>query len=204
MSIKFGVYNTPKNDKNGEQLQHARLITRGTKRLEEICSSISETSSLTSADIKGTLEALTVYIGRQLSYGYSVELEGLGHFSPALKSTQTENENGKPIVQVKVAGVNFRCSKRLKEMVNQERPQRIKRENIPSSGLQERKQKMLDYLSKQEYINASDYAVLNTCTRYRAGEDLKQFVTEGVITPMGRKTHRVYTATPRKGTEHEI
>lgn len=198
MSIKFGVYDTPKSNKDGEQLQHARLITRGTKRLDEICSFISDSSSLCSADIKGALEALTLYIGRQLSYGYSVELEGLGHFYPALKSTQTQNENGKPVVQVAVDGVNFRCSKRLKEMVKKDRPQRVKRENIPSAGIRERKTKMLDYLSKKEYINASDYAILNSCTRYRAGEDLKQFREEGIISQMGHKTHRIYKLAPQK------
>lgn len=198
MSIKFGVYNTPQSDKDGEPLQHARLITRGTKRLDEICSFISDSSSLNSADIKGTLEALTVYIGRELANGYGVELEGLGYFYPALKSTQDQNENGKPIVRVSVDGVNFRCSKRLKEMVKKDRPQRVKRENIPSAGIRERKAKMLDYLSKKEYINASAYADLNRCTRYRAAEDLKQFVQEGVISPMGRKTHRIYLAVPQR------
>ena len=92
--IKFGVYKTPKG--NGtEQQSCARLISKGTMRMEEICEYLSDSSSLTSADIKGVIEALTTYIGRNLSHGYCVELEGFGHFSPALKTLQKTDEKGR-------------------------------------------------------------------------------------------------------------
>ena len=81
MSIKFSVYKTPRPKGSKDNLEHARLVSRGTKGLEEICRDLSDACTVNSADIKGVLEALTVYMGRELGYGYSIELEGIGHFS---------------------------------------------------------------------------------------------------------------------------
>lgn len=91
--IQVSIYNTPGNEQRGPT-SCARVITRDTKRMNDICEYISECSSVTSADIKGVLEALTSYIGRELSYGYSVELEGLGHFSPSVKSKEVTDQKG--------------------------------------------------------------------------------------------------------------
>lgn len=180
MSIKFSVYKTPRPKGSKDTLEHARLVSRGTKGLEEICRDLSDACTVNSADIKGVLEALTV------------ELEGIGHFSPALRTRKISEENGKIRFSVSVDGVNFRCSNRLKEMVKEERPKKVKRENVSSEPIETRKEKMLEYIRKHESINESDYAELNNCTRYRAGKELKQFLEEGIIREMGYKTHRVY------------
>lgn len=190
--IKFGVYKAP-NTNGEEQQECARFISRGTLRMEDICDYLTDSTTLNSADIKGALEAFTVFVGKRLSYGYSVELEGLGHFSPALSTSQKTDENGKTIFTVRNDGVNFRCSKRLKELVNRERPVKIKRENVTSNGMTDRKKKMLRFLQNNPYINLTDYASLNGCSRYRATEDMKEFVKEGTVSMMGYKTHRVYS-----------
>lgn len=192
MSIKFGIYDTPKPKGKGKQQQHARFITRGTKRIGEICRDLSDAGTVTSSDIKGVLEALTVYMGRELGYGYSIELEGIGHFSPALRTRKVSEGDGKTKYNVSVDGVNFKCSKRLKELVKEDRPKKIKRDNIATDNIETRKNKMLAFLAQEESINEMDYATLNSCTRYRAAKDLKQFMEEGIIHKMGYKTHRIY------------
>ena len=119
--LQVSIYNTPGNEQCGPT-SCARVITRDTKRMNDICEYISECSSVTSADIKGVLEALTSYIGRELSYGYSVELEGLGHFSPSVKSKEVTDQKGNTKSSASIHGVNFRCSPRLKEMVKRTPP----------------------------------------------------------------------------------
>lgn len=198
--IKFGVYKAPNT--NGEEQQAcARFISRGTLRMEDICDYLTDSTSLSSSDIKGALEALTVFIGKRLSYGYSVELEGLGHFSPALSTSQKMDENGNTVFTVKSDGVNFRCSKRLKKLVNRERPIKIKRENVSSSGISDRKNKMLRFLQNNPYINLTDYAGINHCSRYRAAEDMKLFTEDGTVIKMGYRTHRVYSLPQEKEKE---
>lgn len=196
MSIKFSTYKTPKPGGKGKQEEHARFITRGTKRIDEICIDISDACSVCSSDIKGVLEALTVYMGRELGYGYSIELEGIGHFTPALRTRKVSEEKGKTKYSVSVDGVNFRCSTRLKEKVKDNRPKKIKRNNISTDTIERRKYKMLEYIKRHDSINELDYVSLNSCTRYRAAKDLKQFLEEGIISKMGYKTHRVYVLPP--------
>ncbi|WP_106827916.1 HU family DNA-binding protein [Parabacteroides pacaensis] len=191
VKVRFGVYDAPKNSgkKNGVC---ARVISYGTKRDREIYEYISDCCSLTSSDIKGVLEALTEYIGMQISYGYNVELDGLGHFSAAVRTKQEINENGKEVFRVNIDKVNFRCSNRLKEMIKRESPQKVERYNQKKNTLEERKGKMLEYLQANPYMNVTQYARQNGCTPYRAGIDIKQFVEEGIIKAEGYKTHKVY------------
>ena len=212
--IQVSIYNTPGNEQRGPT-SCARVITRDTKRMNDICEYISECSSVTSADIKGVLEALTSYIGRELSYGYSVELEGLGHFSPSVKSKEVTDQKGNTKSSASIHGVNFRCSPRLKEMVKKNANMGgslgssinistdaglVKRENLPKTGIEGRKAKMLSYLERNSYINLTDYAGLNNCTRYRASEDIKQFIKDNVIASVGYRTHRIYVL-PEKEDE---
>ena len=198
--IKFGVYKAP-NTSGKEQQSCARLISKGTMRMEDVCEYLSDSSTLTSADVKGAIEALITYIGRNLSNGYCVELEGLGHFSPALKTLQKTDEKGRTVFFARADGVNFRCSKRLKTLVNKERPIKVKRENVTSNEQEDRKKKMLRYLQNNPYINLTDYAGINHCSRYRATEDMKLFVKDGIVVKMGYRTHRVYSLPPKEEEE---
>lgn len=195
--VGFSIYDLPGDN----QASCARLISSGTKNMQEVCEYINECCSLTSSDIKGVLDALSNYIGRQLSYGYSVELEGLGHFSPALKTQKKEEkEDGKTVFTVSVNGVNFRCAPELKEKVKNCRPKKVKRENETKISWEERKIRMLEFLKSHRNINVSDYAALNQCTYYTAQNDIKKLEEEGYIQQEGYRTHRVYLLT-EKGTE---
>lgn len=189
--VKVGVYKAPKNSGRKDGIC-ARVISAGTKRDKEIYKFINDCCSLTPSDIKGVLEALTAYIEMMLSYGYNVELEGLGHFSPAVRTEKETNAQGKEVYKVKLYGVNFRSSTRLKEAIKKSKPEKVKRNNQVVNTLEERKVKMLAYLETHLYMNAAEYARQNACTSYRANLDIKQFLKEGVIKAEGYSTHKIY------------
>ena len=86
--IKFGVYKAP-NTSGKEQQSCARLISKGTMRMEDVCEYLSDSSTLTSADVKGAIEALITYIGRNLSNGYCVA----GRIGALLPCPQNVTEN---------------------------------------------------------------------------------------------------------------
>jgi predicted histone-like DNA-binding protein len=196
MEIKFTIHETPRpKDSAGKCMQHARVLPTGTKRLEDICEYINESSSLNSSDIKGALEAFFKYISSQLRAGYNVELEGLGHFSVSLHSRETKSEKGKDMVNVEINGVNFRCSPRLKNEVKKSCLKKVKRSSTPFTDIRKRKERMLEYLKEYGFINLRRYAALNACSCYRAGNDLKAFVEQGVIACSGGTTHKVYLLT---------
>ena len=199
--VEFAVYNVPGKK---EETSCARLISRGTRKMEEVCEHLNESCSINSSDIKAVLDALSNYIGNQLSRGYSVELEGLGYFSPALKTKQKETtEEGKVTYSVTVDSVNFRCAPELREKVKDCKPKKVKRENDRQTSFEERKVFMLEYLRNHPFLNISDYTAFNRCTYYIAQNDIKKLVEEGCLEQEGYKTHRVYKLTEKGRKEME-
>lgn len=193
MGITFSTHETPKpKGIEGETTFHARVRPQGTKHLDEICEYISEGSSLTSADLKGALEAFFNYVSTQLRRGFNVELEGLGHFSVALRSEQVKNEKGKNRMSVAIDGVNFRCSPRLKKAVRESTLKKVRRPSEPFPQIRQRQRRMEDYLRKYGMINQRQYAELNGCSRYCAVADLKKFQEQEIVVCSGNKTHKVY------------
>ena len=71
---------------------------------------ISMSSTISSADVKGVLEALNFWMGFHLAEGNSIELDGLGYFTPTLKSRTVTDENGKTKVIAEADTVSFRCA----------------------------------------------------------------------------------------------
>lgn len=196
MSIKFGLYQTPQPEKyKGKPNIHARVLSTDTKHLEDICKYIGDASSLTPSDIKAALQAFFDYMSMNLRYGSNIELEGLGHFSVALKTQQVTMTSGKRGVKVTIDGVNFRCSKRLKNEISTAKLKKVKVPANPSTSVDTRRKRMIDYLEENGMINRQRYAWLNGCNYYLAGKDLKQFLEEGLIATEGRSTHKVYLLT---------
>lgn len=199
--VQFGIYQMPATNRKGEKEKkaYARLISQETKKMEEVCSFINECCSVNSSDIKGVLDALSKYVGRELSYGSCVELEGIGFFSPALKTVEDGvNAKGEAQYKVRVDGVNFRCAKKLKERVRESRPQKVKRTNVPKLTFEGRKEKLLDYFKDHRAINLTDYQVLVSCTYYMAKGDFQKYLEEKLIVKEGYKTHRVYILAPEE------
>ncbi|MDH6304857.1 putative histone-like DNA-binding protein [Parabacteroides sp. PF5-5] len=193
MRVNFTVHETPRpKTATGKKTYHARVKPTGTKYLEDICEHINEVSSLTSADVKGALEAFFKYVSSQLRAGYNVELDGLGNFSVALRSYQRKSKNGRNISSVEIDGVNFRCSPRLKNAVKNTRLKKVKRPVKAFPNIAQRQARMVEYLEKYGTINQRDYATLNACSRYYATKDLKTFHEQGLIARSGGGTHKVY------------
>ena len=171
--------------------------------MNDICEYISECSSVTSADIKGVLEALTSYIRQGIILWVQRGTGRIGTFLAIGKSKEVTDQKGNTKSSASIHGVNFRCSPRLKEMVKKNAPILVKRENLPKTGIEGRKAKVLSYLERNSYINLTDYAGLNNCTRYRASEDIKQFIKDNVIASVGYRTHRIYVL-PEKEDEAKL
>jgi predicted histone-like DNA-binding protein len=202
MSVKFSVHDTPMpNGRKGESNSHARLNPQGIKRIDDICEYINESSSLTSADIKAALEAMFNYMKMQMRYGYIIEIENFGHFSVALRTRKVKEEDGKITNQVTINGVNFRCAPRLKKAVRTAQLQRVKKNAPPFPDIEERKSRMLEHLEKSGSISIRRYMRLNSCSQYRATNDIQTFRQEGIILPSGISTHRVYMLAEKEPDE---
>lgn len=190
MNVKFSLYEIPlPGERTEESRPQARVHTNGTLRLNDICKELRDLG-VNSAQIKAVLDATVKYMGKALLMGYNFELEGFGTFSLSLHCSMAENPTGESVV-VKADGINFKCSKLLKEKIKEVDFKHIKRS--PShTTLKKRKKQMIDYLQTYGCINLTKYASLNNCSRYQARKDIEVFMEEGSILALGANSHKVF------------
>lgn len=201
--IRYGIYEMPaKNEKGSVGTKTCvRTISYEVVGMDAICDHVTEASALTSAEVKGVLDMLAKFIGSELSHGRKVELEGLGIFSTSLKTKEKGvDKEGKRVYEAEVAGVNFRCSKKLKERVKMgERPQKVKRTNRAKSDYEQRRARLLNYLAQKPYINQTIYQGLTGCTSHVSRSDFKMFEEEGLLQAEGAGSHRIYLLKKKEG-----
>lgn len=188
MSIKFTVNVTPKpNGRPGKTSMHAREVSEGTYRLDDICRLISERSAVSSANVKSVLDSFAWVMEEAFRYGYHLELKDLGYFSPSLRTCS----DGEDLNKVELDGVNFRCSVDLLEKLKKIELKRIKPQK-EIGDLEKRKNKMIDYLILNGSISPRIYGGLTGCSRYRAEAELKRFVSDGILEKAGYRNKTLY------------
>lgn len=194
MSLKYSLYETPipKERENKKTERHARVKSQGTKDTNFLCNLISQSSSFSSADVKGILEALASWMGFYLGEGNSIDLDGLGHFSPTLKTQEYVDANGKTQLNIQVDTVSYRCSPALKKEIRKARLEEVKRENGIKLAPLQRKENILWYVKKNISINCKICMEINGCTRYTALEDLKSLVAKEQLLQIGEGRQRMY------------
>jgi len=188
MKVKVGVYQTPKpTGREGESLQHARVHSKGTRTMDDICEKIVPLG-LNTAQLKGILDGLAVYIGESLRDGYHIELEDIGTFSLSVRTRQADDPEK---MTVEVDGVNFKCSKKLKDRARRTELVPDKKA-APKFTPAKRKKQLLNYLQKNKSISIIGYTRLNNCSQYQAKKDIGVLVEEGVLVSLGEGTHKTY------------
>lgn len=191
MSIKIGWYKTPvPGGRKDTGLPHARVIPQGTIDMGHMCKMISTSSSFSSADVKGILEALNFWMGLYLAEGKAINLEGLGHFSPTLRSHIVTDDNGKKKVVAQPDSVAFRCAPSLKIQIREAEIEETKRKKKEILAVDQRKENILEYVNKKISINSTTCMRINNCNRYTALKDLQEMVDEGklIIAGSGKLT----------------
>lgn len=193
MSIKFDWYKTPvPSGRSDKEIPHARIVPQGTVHTTQLCKMISEASTLSSADVKGVLEALNFWMGLYMSEGFSIELDGLGHFSPTLKSRTRTDEKGNTKIGVEIDSLSFRCSVSLKEKVREAGLEKIPHKKEERVDGMQRKKNILAVIAKELSINSSRCMAVNHCNRYVALQDLKMLESEGKVVQTGYGKQVVY------------
>jgi predicted histone-like DNA-binding protein len=186
------MYETPvPKGRKGKKTKHARVVSETKMDMGRLCKLVSEGSSFSSADVKGVLASLQQWMEIFLSEGSTVELEGLGHFYPTLKSHTVVDKNGKATVYVAVDSVGFRCSPKLKKLVRQaklEYRKRTETKQVPEQC----KERILSYVRKNISITTRAAQTLNGYSAYMAANDLKELVAEGKLLKAGKSRLTVF------------
>lgn len=174
----------PKGDGKKQPL-HARIVSKGTVRTEEIAQDIADTGGYSTAVTKGMLDALAHIVSRHLRRGYTVELDELGSFSISLKCRPVMDKKEIRSWSVGFGNVHFRGSKKLKEQLRPITLERAEHASPTPFVPEKRKSRALSYLSDHDYINRSLYMQINGCNHSTASLDLAELTAEGKIKRLG-------------------
>lgn len=193
MSIKFGWYKTPvPADREDKQVPHARIISQGTLDTKYMCKMISMSSTISSADVKGVLEALNFWMGFYLSEGNSIELDGLGYFTPTLKSQIQTDENGKNKVIAEADSVSFRCATSLKSQIREAGLELVKKAKTEKLTQEQRLENIMNEVKENKCINRTTCMKLNRCSQFIALNDLKLLINSNKLMQIGGGKQTMY------------
>jgi len=194
MPAKYFTYESPDPKKGKKKKYHARVVPNHTIKTDYLVDEITDMSTFTRADVKGTLEALSYLIEKHLSYGNSVELDGIGIFSVSAECPK-DIENPKAIKpnNVRFKKVNYKSSLRLKARLKSMHFQRAKGKNTSKKLSKEtRFQNILNYIEEQTVIHSTECMKINSCSRYLALKDLAELQIENKIIRQGKKGSCIY------------
>lgn len=86
MAILYGPFQSPLEDKSGKKLFYPRVLRTGNVSTSQISKEIAAYSSLSSGDVKNTLDNLVTVVRQHLHASESVTLDGFGTFRIVMKS----------------------------------------------------------------------------------------------------------------------
>lgn len=193
MSVSYSIYEVPDlQGKNQAKTHQGRVNSAGTIETDFLCKMISERSTLSSADVKATLDSLNFFFQLYLSNGYSIRLDDLGIFSLGLKSKKTEDTEKGDALVTKVNTIHFRPSIKLKEQIrNFKLKHKVKKKNKELTH-EERIDRIMDHIEQHRFIDRKTCSRLNHVTSYRASEDLQLLVLTKELEAVGQRNSRVY------------
>ena len=105
MAVKFEFYESPNTIGTRKKRYHARVVNRERISTDHLAQEIHHSSSLTVADIKATIIALSEKLAYHLKDGARVHIEGIGYFHISLTCPETPTPHSTRANNVKFKSV---------------------------------------------------------------------------------------------------
>ena len=87
MAVLFQPYQSSIANKQGKKLFYPRVVRVSTINTAQIAKEVAEYSSLSTGDVKNTIDNLITVMGQHLQASQSVNLDGLGSFRMVMKAS---------------------------------------------------------------------------------------------------------------------
>lgn len=194
MSIEYDFYRNPNSQGTNKKRYHARVVSSNRISTNELAEEIQNECSLTIADVKAVLIALSDKLAKHLGEGSKVHLEGIGYFQVNLqckeevrttRSVRSEN--------VEFKSVSYRADNELKKHLRNQKIQRSQTK-IHSVEMTEEEidQKLSDYFKTHETLTRHQFQTLCTQVKSTAHRILQKLVKDGKLKNVSTKQHPVY------------
>ena len=204
MSIEYDFYKT-----NGalakKQPYHVRVVEHSTVHSEELAQNIQAGTTLTVADIKGALSALTSEVASQLCMGHRVHLKGLGYFSLSIDGEVTTDKNSQlKLKNPRVRTIRFLPEEHLLQQFNDlsftcQHHKGSASKTYDEQGLHN----IVDsLLSQHSFFTSNDFFKTAHVTRSTGYRLLRQLKDEHYIENIGTPGQHIFTKT-HKNNKYE-
>ena len=174
MEIKYDLYRTPMTkDNENKKRFHPRVVSKHTIDVEEMMEIIHSRCTLTSQDMKPTIDAFRKEIITQLKNGNRVHIDGLGYFSISLKAPESRTATSVRAESIEFKSLVFRAEK----SVNEEFRTLTFSKSTQSHHSKEQSDTDIDttlteYFNHNEYITREQFQNLCCLTRSTAQRQL--------------------------------
>ena len=194
MPIKFDLYKNPEKEGVEVPKLHAKVITKDVITTKDLRDTINKKCTVAPADVAAVLTALSSEMFEALSNGYSVHLEGLGHFSLSLRCAPDVNPKHVSTSDISVKGIRFLPDKELSEKFKTVEFERLKDASRHSEKMElsEIMEKMDRYFTDNQFMRRQDFEKMTGFNKSKALRTLKGLVNDGVLKNVGTKQMPMY------------
>lgn len=196
MSVKYDLYETPSlGEAQEEKSYHARVVPYATKDIGCLARRIHSECSLTEADVKAALVALSRAMAAELESGNRIYLEGLGYFRMTLSCPAVTAPGQLRAASVRFKSVGFQPDRELKKRLaattfvreeNKRHSARLTEEEIDD--------RLTAYFAEHSSISRREFEQLCGFTKTMAVEKLNGLIRAGKIRKAGIPRFPVYEA----------
>ncbi len=192
MSTQYDFYQNPPSGKKKPRL-HARVVTSATVGTDEMAKRIHSRCTVTPADVKAVLSALSDIAVDCFRNGERIHIEGFGYFQITLSCPPVCTEKEIRSESIRLDSVVFRPEKALKDRLETIRFERAPRKRHSKLLTEEEMEARLQsHFSTHPHISRQDFQSLMACTQTTANRRLKQLVDSGKLQRTGLFHFPVY------------
>lgn len=178
MSIKIKLYESELQSETDQKSYYARIVEKDIISFETVCEVISQRSTLSTADIKGTIDSLAYILNMAFLDGDGVQLGQLGTFLPSLQGKAITDKKKLPQHHFRINGIHVHPGKEFYKAMIGAKFVRLK-EDEKISTIDERKRNIMQYLTIHSEAELLEISGLNRCSRSTALRDLNLLLKEG-------------------------
>ncbi len=194
MAIKFDLYENPEKEGSSVPKLHAKVITKDVITTKNLRESINKKCTVAPADVAAVLTALSQEMCEALSNGYSVHLDGLGHFSLGLKCSSDVNPKHVSASDIKVKNIRFTPEKEFSEKLKVVTFERLVESSRHSDKLSydDVIERVEEYFKKKDFMRRPDFEKITGFTKSKSLRTLRQLLEMKVISNVGTPRQPIY------------
>ena len=194
MAIQYEFYRNPDAEGSNKNRYHARVVPSGRISTAELAKEIQKECSLTVADVKSVLIALSDKMAQHLGEGRKVYLEGIGYFQVNLyckEEVRTMHAVRSETVEFK--SVSFRADIELKKSLKEQKILRShnKPHSMPMTE-HEIDEKLTEYFAQKPILTRRDFQSLCQQVKSTACRLLNKLVEAGKLKNVSTPSNPVY------------